>query len=214
MINKYFIFFLSILLLFSCGDNKQNEKAINKLPIYGERYYDETIHDTVYHVIPEFSLTNQDNEKITNKNLSDKIVVADFFFTSCLTICPKMTSQLKRVAKAIENDNDVIILSHTVDPEIDSVETLKNYAETNGINTKKWWFLTGDETFIHEHGGQGYLLNVMRDSTAQGGFLHSEKFILLDKKSRIRGIYDGTDTKQVDQLINDILVLKKEYDGK
>ena len=207
------ILFISIVLFSSCGNNKPDKTITNKLPIYGERYYDDELKDTVFHVIPDFSLTNQNNQEISNKNIKGKIVVADFFFTSCTTICPKMTSQLKRVAKQIEKFNDVIILSHTVDPETDNVSTLKNYADINGIDTKKWWFLTGDEDFIHEHGGQGYLLNVMRDSTAQGGFLHSEKFILLDKKSRIRGIYDGTDTKQVDQLISDITLLKKEDDG-
>jgi len=202
--------------LFSCGNNTKTEEGTevtpkNNLPIYGEKYYDDETKDTVYHQIPKFELINQDGQTVTEKDVEGKIYVADFFFTSCQTICPKMTSQLKRVAKKIENYDDVLILSHTVDPETDTRDVLKIYAETNGINTKKWWFLTGDEFFIHEHGGQGYLLNVKKDSTAQGGFLHSEMFILVDKSLHIRGIYDGTNTAEVDRLMNDINKLKTEY---
>jgi len=109
--------------------------------------------------------------------------------------------------------DDVYIISHTVDPETDSIEVLRAYAKDNGIDTKKWWFLTGDEFFIHEHGGQGYMLNVMRDSTAQGGFLHSSIFVLVDKEKHIRGLYDGTNMKEVDKLIEDIKTLKKEYES-
>lgn len=204
-----------ILLAFaSCGNQpkeKETVPAVTNLPVYGERYYDEETKDTVYHKIPDFELINQDGKKVTQDDVKGKIYVADFFFTSCQTICPKMTSQLKRVAKKIENYDDVLILSHTVDPENDSAATLKTYAETNGIDTKKWWFLTGDEFFIHEHGGEGYLLNVKKDSTAQGGFLHSEMFVLVDKDLHIRGIYDGTNTADVDRLMNDIDKLRNEY---
>lgn len=197
-------------LLFSCGNNKK-ETDSSSLPILGERYYDEETKDTVYHAIPEFTLTNQDGKEVGLKDVKGKIFIADFFFTTCTTICPKMTSQLKRVAKKIEGYDDVYIVSHTVDPTIDSVETLKSYATDNGINTKKWWFLTGDESFIHEHGGQGYLLNVLKDSTAQGGFLHSEMFVLVDKDLHIRGIYNGTETKDVDRLLSELEILRKEY---
>lgn len=210
---KYISIIVPIMLV-SCSNNtKQETPSVDKLPIYGERYYDEETKDTAYHHIPDFELINQDSVMVTQKDFDNKIIVADFFFTSCTTICPKMTNQLKRVAKAIEELNDVYIVSHTVDPEIDSVATLNAYAKENGINTKKWWFLTGDESFIHEHGGQGYLLNVLRDSTAQGGFLHSSIFVLVDKSKRIRGLYDGTVTKEVDKLIEDIKILTKEYES-
>lgn len=193
------------------GTNEESEAPAKKLPIYGERYLDEETKDSVYHRIPDFELTSQDGKQITQKDFEGKIIIADFFFTSCETICPRMTSQLKRVAKRIEGMPDVFIVSHTVDPETDTQEVLKQYAETNGINTAKWWFLTGDETFIHEHGGQGYLLNVMKDSTAQGGFLHSEMFVLVDKDRRIRGIYNGTETADVDRLMNELIILNDEY---
>lgn len=211
---KYLLMTAVTTILVACGNGEketETTEVADRLPIIGERYYDDETKDTVYHRIPAFELTRQDGKTITEKDLEGKIYVADFFFTSCQTICPKMTSQLKRVAKKIEGENDVLIVSHTVDPETDSVETLKNYAESNGINTNKWWFLTGDEFFIHEHGGQGYLLNVKKDSTAQGGFLHSEMFILVDKALHIRGIYDGTNTAEVDKLMTDIDKLKQEY---
>lgn len=203
------LFIACCTILFSCGNDKKETSS--SLPILGERYYDEEVKDTVYHSIPEFTLTNQDRKEVSLKDVKGKIFIADFFFTTCTTICPKMTSQLKRVAKKIEGYDDVYIVSHTVDPTIDSVETLKNYATDNGINTKKWWFLTGDESFIHEHGGQGYLLNVLKDSTAQGGFLHSEMFVLVDKDLHIRGIYNGTETKDVDRLLSELEILRKEY---
>ncbi len=205
---KIVLFLIGIVFATACGSDKFKN---SELPIFGEKYFDEETNDTVYHSIPEFDLTNQDGKKITRKDVTGKIYVADFFFTSCTSICPKMTSQLKRVASTIKKFNDVIIVSHTVDPKIDSVETLHEYAASNGIDTKKWWFLTGDESFIHEHGGLGYMLNVAIDSTAQGGFLHSEKFILVDKKLHIRGIYDGTETNDVNRLINDITILRKSY---
>lgn len=206
---------VGLILVFAsaCGtkENDQQPTAEMKLPIFGERYYDEEIKDTVFHTIPDFELVNTDSATVTQKDFEGKIIIADFFFTSCQTICPKMTSQLKRVAKLIEEMDEVIIVSHTVDPSIDSVATLKQYAESNGINTKKWWFLTGEEEFIHEHGGQGYLLVAGKDATAQGGFLHSEKFVLVDKSKRIRGCYDGTSTTEVDRLIEELKTLRNEY---
>lgn len=213
---KYISIIIPILvtvLLTSCSTKSDLEAGAIKLPVYGERYYDDEIKDTAYHHIPDFELINQDSVVITQKDIEGKIIVADFFFTSCTTICPKMTNSLKTVAKAIKDMNDVFIVSHTVDPEIDSIETLRTYAKENQINTKKWWFLTGDEFFIHEHGGEGYLLNVMRDSTAQGGFLHSSIFVLVDKSKKIRGFYDGTIMKEVEKLISDIKILNAEYES-
>lgn len=208
---KYISIIVPIMFI-GCSDDSKHETRNTKLLIYGERYYDEEAKDTAYHHIPDFELINQDSVVVTQKDIEGKIFVADFFFTSCTTICPKMTNSLKRVAKAIADLNDVFIISHTVDPEIDSIETLRTYAKENQINTKKWWFLTGDEFFIHEHGGQGYLLNVMKDSTAQGGFLHSSIFVLVDKQKHIRGFYDGTVMQEVEKLIEDIQTLIKEYE--
>lgn len=201
------------LLLVACSDDSKLETTNSKLPVYGERYYDEETKDTAYHHIPDFELLNQDSVLITQKDIEGKIFVADFFFTSCTTICPKMTNNLKFVAKAIKEMDGVYIISHTVDPEIDTIETLRAYAKDNGIDTKKWWFLTGDETFIHEHGGLGYLLAVSKDSAAQGGFLHSSMLVLVDKSKRIRGFYDGTIIKEVDKLIDDIKKLNAEYES-
>ena len=212
--NSVCLFFMMAVFA-ACNNQKKEEtsavQAEKKLPIFGMREYDEEKKDTVYHTIPDFEFINQDGEKVNNETLKGKIYVADFFFTTCQTICPRMTSQLKRVSKQIEGWDDVMFVSYTVDPETDSVETLKAYANDNGINTKKWIFITGDEEEIHELGGSGYLLNVLRDSTAQGGFLHSELFILVDKERHIRGIYDGTNTEDVNRMMKEIQTLRKEY---
>ncbi|HLP14105.1 MAG TPA: SCO family protein [Flavobacteriales bacterium] len=211
---KYLIYTLAIALA-SCSETKTEETetpAVPKLPIYGERYFDEDKKDTVYHQIPDFELLNQDSVLITQKDLEGKIIIADFFFTSCPTMCPVMTSELKRVAKVIEKMNEVYIVSHTVDPEIDTLATLRAYAKDNAIDTKKWWFLWGPEEFIHNHGGEGYMLAAQRDSAAPGGFLHASQFVLIDKEKRIRGIYDGLQKNEVEQLLKDLEILRKEYE--
>lgn len=200
------------IFLFACGNEKENtteEKGNEKLPYLGQHDLDEE-GDTIYHTIPGFELLNQDSISFTHSELQDKIHVADFFFTSCETICPMMTSRMKKVAKHIANMDDVRILSFSVDPEHDTPSVLKQYGEANGVDFKKWTFLTGDEAYIHELGGEAYLLNMMRDSASQGGFLHSEYFVLVDKNGRIRGMYDGTSDNDVERLTKEIDVLRRE----
>lgn len=125
-----------------------------------------------------------------------------------------MTAQLKRAAFTLRELNDFRILSHTVDPKNDTVETLKRYAEKNKINTEKWFMVTGSKESIYDVALNGYFLNAMEDSDAPGGFLHSEMMILVDKNKNIRGIYDGTDTEEVDRLMEEVRLLKKEEDRK
>jgi protein SCO1/2 len=195
--------FILISILAACKNN-------NKLPYYGPRQISAN-GDSIYHQIPPFSFFNQDGNVISDETVKGKIHVADFFFTSCPTICPKMTSQLKRLQAELK-DVDIIILSFTVDPRRDSIARLKQYAEKNAINTTNWHLLTGNKEEIYDLGRNGYYLNAMEDDKAAGGFLHSEIFVLVDKELHIRGLYEGTSTESVNKLINDIKKLHHEYE--
>lgn len=166
--------------------------------------------DTVYHTIEDFRLVNQDSAIVTKKTLEGKIYVADFFFTSCRTICPIMKTQMKRVYDEIKDDPEVIIVSHTIDPEYDTVGRLHDYAERLGVESGKWHFLTGSKDSIYYLAQTSYFATAMEAETEPDGFIHSGAFLLIDKQGRIRGKYDGTDEKEVDQLIQDIKVLKAE----
>ncbi|EZH71865.1 photosynthetic protein synthase II [Aquimarina atlantica] len=163
-----------------------------------------------YHKIPDFKLTNQNGEEVTQKNYEDKIYVADFFFTTCQTICPIMTGHMKEVQERLRDDGDVLLLSHSVTPTIDSVARLKKYAIEKGVDDAKWNLVTGDKKQIYDLARKSYLA---AKSDGDGGpydMVHTENFILVDKKKRIRGFYDGTNPEDIDRLIEDIAVLKKE----
>lgn len=205
MNNKLSIFFLGLIIgMISCSESKQT--PVKTLPIYGERDNDEK-GDTIYHTVGNFSLKNQEGDVYSHNDLDGKIYVADFFFTSCPSICPKMTTNMKKFAAAFKNNDEVRIVSFTVDPERDTVEKLKKYADKNGINSKQWNLLTGDKETIYELGVYGYLLSAQEDALAPGGFLHSGQFILVDKEKRIRGIYEGTKAKEMDRMIEDARIL-------
>lgn len=189
------------------------------LPIYqpamvNTEMVDSTIqHQINYHKIANFSMTNQNGKTITQDDYKDKIYVADFFFTTCQTICPIMTDNMERVQKEIINDNDVMLLSYTVTPEIDTVAQLKRYAIKKGVNDKKWNLVTGDKGEIYSLARKSYL--AVKDDGLEDeddyGMVHTENFMLIDKKSQIRGYYDGTKEDDIDRLLNDIKKLKKEY---
>jgi len=170
--------------------------------------------DTIYHTIPPFTFINQENDTVTENDFADKIYVADFFFTTCPTICPKMMAQMGRVNEAAKDLQDFRILSHTVNPAHDSVEVLAEYAKLINADAKRWMLVTGSKKDIYDIGVDGYKLAVDEDPRAPGGFLHSELFVLVDKNKRVRGYYDGTDSVQVSKLINDINILTAEYQSK
>ncbi len=188
--------------IFSC------ESTSRKLPILGER--DFINGDSVYHTIPDFSLINQDSLPITNKTYEGKIYVADFFFTTCPTICPVMKKQMLRVYEKYKENTKIGILSHTIDPRHDSVKNLKEFANRLGIDGNMWNFVTGDKSKIYELGEKSYYITAGEDSTAAGGIIHSGAFILVDTKRRVRGIYDGTKETDVTKLIKDMEVLLNE----
>ncbi|KXO00566.1 photosynthetic protein synthase II [Aequorivita aquimaris] len=162
-----------------------------------------------YHTIADFSLTNQNGKMITQKDYSDKIYVADFFFTTCQTICPIMTDHMVKIQEELKNDNEVLLLSHTVTPEIDSVAQLKKYAMEKGVDDAKWNLVTGDKKEIYDLARKSYL--AAKDVPySENALVHTENFVLVDKKKRIRGFYDGTDPEAIEKLLADIQILKQE----
>jgi protein SCO1 len=201
-----FIFLLSSLcfLVSSCIEKKETP-----LPIFGERRVEGT--DTVYHKIADFRFVNQDSNIVTNETFKGKIYVADFFFTSCRTICPIMKTQMLRVYDSLENDPEVLILSHTIDPEYDTVGRLHDYADRLGVKSTKWHFVTGNKDSIYNIAQTSYFATAMEDKAEPDGFIHSGAFLLIDKDKRIRGKYDGTKEEDVNRLLSDIQKLKKEY---
>lgn len=164
-----------------------------------------------YHTIADFSLTNQNGKTITQKDYEGKIYIADFFFTTCQTICPIMTDNMVEIQKEILNDTDVMLLSHSVTPEIDTVAQLKRYAIKKGVNDKKWNLVTGDKKQIYELARKSYLAVKANPLAGPFDMVHTENFMLIDKKKQIRGFYDGTNSEDIDRLLDDIKHLKKEY---
>ena len=193
-------------------------KPQDSLPIYQPADFNPELVDSSlhyvkkYHTIDNFSLINQNGELITEDSYEGKIYVADFFFTTCLTICPIMTDNMVDIQERIKDDDEVMLLSHTVTPEIDSVPQLKKYAREKGVMDEKWNLVTGDKEQIYTLARKSYL--AVKDYTAAGPFdmIHTENFILVDKERRIRGTYNGTDTAEIERLMTDIAILKKSYE--
>ena len=194
-----------VVTVMCCGEVTNNKK----LPIIGHHDYSKT--DTIYYTVGAFSLLNQDSVLVTQDTYKDQITIVDFFFTTCPTICPKMKAQMLRVYEKIKNDEDITILSHTIDPEYDSVAVLKKFSENLGVTNDNWQFLTGAKDSLYAL-AQTYLVLADEDSEAPGGFIHSGAFILVDKDRRIRSVWDGTDEKQVTLFMKDIDLLRKEYE--
>ncbi|WP_103866884.1 SCO family protein [Aquimarina sp. I32.4] len=163
-----------------------------------------------YHKIADFELINQNGKEVTQQDYKDKIYVADFFFTTCQTICPIMTGHMKEIQERLKSDTDVLLLSHSVTPKIDDVARLKKYAVDKGVDDSKWNLVTGDKKQIYDLARKSYLA---AKSDGDGGpydMVHTENFILVDKKKHIRGFYDGTNPEEIDRLLEDITVLKQE----
>ncbi len=207
-LNYGFIAFV-LTIIVSCGANggKQNKLV---LPVFGERQSVENGTDTVYHTVGNFSFTNQFGETVTAETMKDKIYVADFFFATCQSICPVMSTRMQEGQESFKNDSDILILSHTVNPMHDTVEVLQEYGKRYGALKGKWHLVTGEKKTIYDIAKNGYLVNALEDDGSPEGFLHSELFLLIDKQQRIRGMYDGTDSSQVIKLIADIKTLKTE----
>ncbi|NRD22047.1 SCO family protein [Winogradskyella litoriviva] len=211
---KNFAIFFSVLciIIITIIYNVLNVKQ--PLPIYqpamvSEELVDSTIqHQLKYHKIADFSLINQNGEIITQENYKNKIYVADFFFTTCQTICPVMTKNMEQIQKEIINDDDVMLLSHSVTPKIDSVAQLKKYAKEKGVIDRKWNLVTGDKKQIYELARKSYLAVKTDGNGDEYDMIHTENFMLIDKKRQIRGFYDGTKPEDIERILDDIKTLK------
>lgn len=211
---KNFAIFFTILciIIITIIYNVLNVKQ--PLPIYqpasvSQELVDSTIqHIEKYHKIADFSLTNQNGKTITQDDYKDKIYVADFFFTTCQTICPIMTKNMEQLQKEIINDDDVMLLSHSVTPTIDSVAQLKKYAKEKGVIDRKWNLVTGDKKQIYELARKSYLAVKTDGNGDEYDMIHTENFMLIDKKRQIRGFYDGTKPEDIERILDDIKTLK------
>ena len=194
-------------------------KPSKVLPIYqpaqvNVELVDSTIqHQKKYHTIADFKLINQNGDTITEAFYKDKIYVADFFFTTCQTICPIMTDHMYEIQKRTISDPNVLLLSHTVTPEIDSVAQLKRYAKTKLVNASKWNLVTGDKKQIYDLARRSYLAVKTNGDGGPYDMIHTENFMLIDKQRQIRGFYDGTDPQAIETLLEDIKILKASYNN-
>lgn len=204
---KYNIIMFLVLLI-SCK-NKSITLPYYDTPDFTPKW--EMPDNKTFHQIRPFTLLNQENELFSERNIEDKICVADFFFTSCPGICPKMTKSMGDIQKEFMNDDEVMLLSHSVNPEKDSVPVLQIYARDVNVNYNRWKLLTGNKDEIYDLGRKYYF--VEEDEGIRKGndvFLHTENFILIDKQRHIRGIYNGLDPNSIENLIRDIRILKEE----
>jgi len=214
---KFFGIVLFIIsgLIISLFYNALQPKKI--LPVYQPamvnfELVDSTLqHVKKYHTIADFALTNQNGNLVTQEDYNNKIYIADFFFTTCPTICPIMTNNMAGIQNKIINDEDVMLLSHSVTPEIDSVPQLKKYAEEKGVKDSKWNLVTGDKREIYELARKSYMAVKTDGDGGPFDMIHTENFILVDKERRIRGFYDGTDSEAMEQLMDDLEILKNSY---
>jgi protein SCO1/2 len=188
---------------------------IKKLQYFGPKTLAPNGKDTIYHAIPAFSLINQDGKPFGDKDLNNKIYVANFFFTSCPTICPKMQTLMKKIQDTddFKKLNDFKLVSFTVDPDNDTPQKLKEFAKLIKADQNRWFFITGNRDSIYNLAYKGFMVNAMEDEKADGGFLHSDIMLLIDKEKRIRGIYEGTSLKDVKRLIDEAKVLIAQYNS-
>lgn len=190
-----------------------NAKPIRYLAIFGPKEYEAKNGktDTTYHTVQDFSFTDQDGKTVTQKDLDGSVYVADFFFTTCHSICPIMSTKMERVYETYRGNPEVKFISHTVDPEVDSVKQLKDYAIKHNADSRQWMFVTGDKKHLYDIARTGYFLDAQKGDGGPDDFIHTQNFALVDKDKRIRGYYDGTDSTDMAQLSKDIGLLLEEY---
>ena len=217
--------FIAVLLIFTSCKNevkKENIKVVENsrvdyLPYYNDESFTphwltpNTDEEKTFHKIPDFSLTNQSGETVTQDTFEDKIYVTDFFFTTCPGICPKMTGNMAKIQEEFKNDQDVLLLSHSVMPSTDSVSVLRAYANKNEVVDNKWHLVTGSRDEIYSLGRDHYFVESdLGEVKSIDDFLHTENFLLIDKNKHIRGIYNGLNRASMAQLITDVKALKQE----
>jgi len=208
-----FLFFFTLIfvpILYFLVKPKTTLPVYNPIDVNPRLVDDAVKHISRDHKVADFSLINQNGETITQENFENKIYVADFFFTRCQTICPIMTINMGDLQEHFKNDSEVKFLSHSVTPIIDSVSVLKAYAIKNGAIDEKWDITTGDKKHIYDLARKSYFAVLDEGDGGDQDFIHTEQFILVDKKKQIRGFYDGTDKSEMERIIKDIEILKNE----
>ena len=205
---KYFLIAVFVLPVIAYMLISWYENKLQKLPVLGKP--EQVNGKSIDHTIAAFSFTDQDGNRYNKSFWKNKIVVADFFFTHCPTICPKMTNSLKQLRAAYKNDETVLINSFTVDPENDQPEVLKNYADKFNLDQQGWKLLTGDKKEIYKLARNSFFITATDGDGGPGDFIHSQYLVLVDTQGRIRGYYDGTNDTETSQLIQDIKKLKHE----
>jgi protein SCO1/2 len=211
---KAFFIFFTIFLFFSCKEEK-----VRVLPFVGNydieyRIIDgKEVGDTIYPKMIDFSYLNQDSIRVKSSEMKGKVWIADFFFTSCPTICPRMTEQMKRLSILTKDlSDDIQFMSFSINPKRDTPSQLRKYILHHKVKAKNWQFFTGNEAFTHDLGINHFQIFAGQDASAAGGYAHTAAFALVDKEGYIRGVYMGTDTKEVNKLAKDVRkLLKYEY---
>ena len=212
---KFFAIVLFVLSAIIITIIYQLLKPEPTLPIYQPDMVNKELVDTTvqyvrkYHKVPDFKLVNQNGDTITQKDYEDKIYIADFFFTTCQGICPIMTDHMVKIQAEFKDDPEILLLSHSVTPEIDSVAQLKKYAEEKGVIDEKWNLVTGDKKQIYDLARKSYLVAKSQGNGGKYDMVHTENFALVDKNKQVRGFYDGTNPEAIEQLVEDVKLLKK-----
>ena len=214
--NISFLSLIIVLLGFVSCSEEPKDSGLPHLGLHDVEYKTvdgEQVTDTTYATIPEFSYLNQDSILVKSSDMKGKIWIADFFFSTCPTICPVMTTQMKRLNRMTEDINEHLqFLSFSINPDHDKPSVLRDYIDHHGIEASNWHFLTGDEEETHELGVDHFLVHAQSDEDAPGGFAHSPAFVLIDQEGVVRGVYLGTNTKDVDKLEKDLrLLFSAEY---
>jgi protein SCO1/2 len=213
---KFFGIFLFVLSAIIITIIYNILKPEERLPVYQPSMVSTELVDSTmqevrkYHTISDFKLVNQNGDTITQDFYNDKIYVADFFFTTCQSICPIMTDHMLKIQEELKDDPNILLLSHSVIPVADSVPQLKKYAVEKGVNDEKWNLVTGDKKQIYDLARKSYLAAKSQGDAGPFDMIHTENFVLVDKEKRIRGFYDGTDPTAIEDLLHDIEILKKE----
>ena len=200
----------AFLFLYRFGDNRFTLRHFGPYTLSEESSHNGTA-DTVFHQVPDFELTSQEGKPVGTRQLAGSVYVADFFFATCQSICPKMSTQLGRVQEMFRENDQVKLVSYSVNPAHDTVAVLQQYARRYNARPGKWFLLTGPKKEIYELARTGYYLPVAEGDGGPDDFIHSDKLVLVDPDRHIRGFYDGTDPKEVDRLITEIRVLLREY---
>ena len=213
---KYFAIAFTILSIIIISIIYNIYDVQKPLPIYQPAMVNSDMVDSTiqyqrkYHTIADFSLINQNGKIVTQDDYKNKIYVADFFFTTCQSICPIMTGHMVDIQNALKNDDEVMLLSHSVTPQIDSVAQLKRYAIEKGVDDAKWNLVTGDKKQIYDLARKSYMAAKTQGNGDMYDMIHTENFTLVDKKRQIRGYYDGTKPEDIERLLKDIKILEKE----